>query len=81
MNKEKELMDLIRKNPFLLLNDHENNYLKQYNNYINKYNDIYPDYFEILKNKYFSNNNINYIQNNIIKNIYCMTGNKYIIPK
>ncbi len=64
-------------NPFLYIN---NNDCSKYN-INNFYNNSKIYDYNILKNKLKSKENIDYLQNEMIKNVYNNTNNKIIIPK
>jgi hypothetical protein len=74
--------------PFLMWNDHENNYIKDFN-IINKMNinsntinnNKNSDCSEILKDNFFSIENINIIQNKIIMSIFYKSNETLRINK
>jgi len=70
----------LQKNPFLLFNDHKENYFNQFKNTVSSIQ-FDDEYYEVLKEAFFSSQNINNIQRLIIKNVYEKTKYNIVSQK
>jgi hypothetical protein len=78
----KDIIHKLEKAPFLFLNDHRQNYFNRYTDIkqCEEKNCIDANDEELVREAYFSEENINIIQNSIIKNVLKQTK-KYIISR
>lgn len=93
-SKKTDILDVVSFAPFLMWNEHESKYFETLGGSINKLaindNNIYDvnqtcndndDYVDVMKEAYFSAENMDILQNMIIKNVFFQSGKKLRINK
>ena len=67
---------LLEKAPFLFLNEHKNDYKKEAEKIM--YTDT--DKIPLIKEAFFSKQNIDLIQKQLVMSVYCKSKKRYLIP-